>query len=268
MTKVFNHEQFGGIQVVTLAGKVMFGATQVARTLGYSNPQKAIRDHCKSDGCTNRSVIDPLGRSQMVKFITEGNVYRLIARSKLPSAEKFECWIFEEVLPSIRKNGMYATDSLLDDPDLLLKTVTKLTEERRARLEAEKKAAFLQAETEAQAEIIEEQAGRLTYLDKILQSTDTMNVTQIAADYGLTARQLNEILKEERIQRRTGGQWVLCAKYHGKGYTKSYTHAFPIPTGGTKTVVNTRWTQSGRLLIHEVLVARGIEANVDRSLAA
>lgn len=102
-------------------GKEYFPATQCAKILGYSNPQKAIRDHCKEDGCTKRSVIDNLGRTQQMKYINEGNLYRLIVGSKLSAAEEFERWVFDEVLPTIRKTGSYSIQNkpdsyTIDDP--------------------------------------------------------------------------------------------------------------------------------------------------------
>lgn len=93
--------------IETPEGKILFGATDVARMLGYGNPNDAIIRHCKSDGIVNHEVIDSLGRKQTVKFISEGNVYRLIVKSQLPSAEKFEQWLFDEVIPSIRTKGYY-----------------------------------------------------------------------------------------------------------------------------------------------------------------
>jgi prophage antirepressor-like protein len=103
--RTFNHAIFGAIEILVDSNRPLFPATEVANKLGYSNPQKAIRDHCREDGCTNRSVIDSLGRSQQKKFINEGNLYRLIVKSQLPEAEKFERWVFEDVLPIIRQTG-------------------------------------------------------------------------------------------------------------------------------------------------------------------
>lgn len=93
----FESEDFGRLEILVINGKIYFPATESAKTLGYSNPQKAIRDHCLEDGCTIRSVIDRLGRTQQKKYINEGNLYRLIVKSKLPSAHKFEKWVFDEV---------------------------------------------------------------------------------------------------------------------------------------------------------------------------
>lgn len=87
--------------------------------LGYSNPRDAIATHCKSDGAVNRDVIDSIGRKQSMKFITEGNVYRLITSSKQPKAEKFEHWLFDEVVPSIRKKGFYGYVDRTKKPDFI-----------------------------------------------------------------------------------------------------------------------------------------------------
>lgn len=105
--KVFQNSEFGELGVMMIDGKEYFPAAQCARVLGYSNPQKAVRDHCDEEGCTKRSVLTNSGTQEM-KFINEGNLYRLIVRSKLPSAKKFERWVFDEVLPEIRRSGSYA----------------------------------------------------------------------------------------------------------------------------------------------------------------
>lgn len=105
--QIFTNKDFGDIRTIEEDGKIIFCATDVATALGYVNPQKAVKDHCKKDGVTNRSVIDSLGREQRAKFIDEGNLYRLVTHSKLPAAEKFERWVFDAVLPTIRKTGQY-----------------------------------------------------------------------------------------------------------------------------------------------------------------
>jgi len=107
--RVFNHEMFGELQVLVENGEIYFPATDVAIILGYTNPHKAIKDHCKEKGVTIRSALTSGGKQQK-KFINEGNLYRLIVRSKLPEAEKFESWVFDEVLPTIRKTGGYVSN--------------------------------------------------------------------------------------------------------------------------------------------------------------
>ena len=108
---------FKGKEVRTLVnedGAIEWSGKDVATALGYKNPQDAIRKHCRKDGCAIRSLIDSKGRKQSAAFISEPNLYRLIAHSKLPSAEKFEKWVFEEVLPAIRKHGRFEFPEITD----------------------------------------------------------------------------------------------------------------------------------------------------------
>ena len=117
--KVFSSTEFGELGVMLIDGKEWFPATQCARILGYSDPFKAIKLHCNSEGWVNCPVLTN-GGTQQVKYINEGNLYRLIVSSKLPQAEKFERWVFDEVLPSIRHNGGYVGNV----EELIAKTAT------------------------------------------------------------------------------------------------------------------------------------------------
>lgn len=127
--QVFQNNEFGELGVLEIEGKPYFPATACAKLLGYTNPRKAILDHCKEDGVTKRDVIDTLGRTQSAKFINEGNLYRLITHSKLPTAERFEKWVFDEVLPTIRKTGSYGNQSAMMDNwlDKLVQITANLT---------------------------------------------------------------------------------------------------------------------------------------------
>ena len=133
--QIFESPQFGQIRTKEINGKTYFSAKDVASALGYVEPAKAMRTHCKNVVAV---TFETAGGKQLVRFIPEGDVYRLIVKSKLPSAEKFEKWVFEEVLPSIRKHGLYAMDDLINNPDLAIKALTALKEEREknAKLEA------------------------------------------------------------------------------------------------------------------------------------
>ncbi|ERK69062.1 phage antirepressor protein [Leptotrichia sp. oral taxon 215 str. W9775] len=163
--QIFKSEKFGEIEILVENGKEYFPATEVAKILGYSNPQKAIRDHCKEKGCTNRSVLTKGGKQEK-KFIDEGNLYRLITKSNLPQAEVFESWVFDEVLPSIRKTGMYATDELLNNPDLAIKAFTRLKEEQEKRMQLEKQ--------------IEDQAPAVAFANSLTVSDDCILVREMA----------------------------------------------------------------------------------------
>ena len=98
------------------------------------------------------------------------------------------------------------------------------------------------------------------YVDEILSSTSALTITQIAADYDITARALNKILEEEKVQRSVGGQWILYKNQMGKGYTKSETFTFTRSDGRLDSKITTKWTQKGRLMIHEIMKSRGIDA--------
>ncbi len=111
--KIFNNEQFGEIRTIEENNKVLFCGSDIAKALGYGNAPDAISRHCRC--IVKRDIPHPQSADKQIEvsFITEGDVYRLITHSKLPSAEKFESWVFDEVLPSIRKHGMYAVDELI-----------------------------------------------------------------------------------------------------------------------------------------------------------
>lgn len=125
--QIFENSEFGSVRTVDVDGKIYFVANDVAKALGYSNPSKATNDHCKN--AIKEWGNDSLGRPAEFKVIPEGDIYRLVIKSQLPTAEKFERWVFDEVLPSIRKHGMYAEDELLENPDLLISVAQKLKEE-------------------------------------------------------------------------------------------------------------------------------------------
>lgn len=110
--KIFKNEEFGQLRMIFIDGKQYFMASDVAKALGYSNPNKAVNDHCKA---ITKCYIPISGKEQEVNFIPEGDVYRLIIRSKLPKAEEFERWVFDEVLPTIRKQGYYTADNNKND---------------------------------------------------------------------------------------------------------------------------------------------------------
>ena len=184
--QIFKNKQFGEIRTLEENGKILFCGSDAAKMLGYDQPHKAIKAHCKGGGI-NHTVIDSLGRKQRAKFITEGDLYRLITHSKLPSAERFERWVFDEVLPAIRKHGVYAVDELLSNPDLAIRAFTALKEERA-------KNGLLAAEIARKDQLIGELKPLADYTDKILQNPGLVTITQIAKDYGMSGRAMNNLL--------------------------------------------------------------------------
>lgn len=236
--QVFQNKQFGNLEILTFGGKEWFPAIKVAEILGYTNPRKAIRDHAKEKGVTIRSVLSKGGK-QNKKFIDEGNLYRLITRSKLPQADEFEEWVFEDVLPSIRKHGIYATDNVIEqtiqNPDYIIHVLTEFKKEREGRLVAEQQ--------------VNELKPKATYYDLVLQNKSLLSVSKIAKDYGMSARSLNKLLHSLGVQYKQGDIWLLYAKYQDKGYTHTSTYALDEE----HSKVTTKWTQKGRLFIYELL---------------
>ena len=109
-----SNSEFGKLEILMEDGKELFPGTECAKMLGYSKPGNAIRTHCQ--GCVKRTVVDAMGHRQIVNYIPEGDLYRLIIRSRLPAAQKFEKWLFDEVLPELRRTGGYRAKPAADLP--------------------------------------------------------------------------------------------------------------------------------------------------------
>lgn len=235
----FNNELFQ-LEVKSENGESLFDVESVARSLGIvkSGLSRSGQKYIRWER-VNAYLGEASPQVGTGDFISEPMVYKLAFKANNEVAEKFQDWLAVEVLPSIRKNGMYATDELLDNPNLLIAAATKLKEERALRLVAEQRVA--------------EYEPKISYLDSILESTDTVTITQIAADYGLSAVVMNKRLNELKIQHKVGGQWILYTRHQREGYTKSHTTRVSKADGTEKVVMNTKWTQKGRLFIYESL---------------
>ena len=177
-----------------------------------------------------------------MKFVSESNLYKLIFQSKKKEAEAFTDWVTSEVLPAIRKHGLYAIDDLLDNPDMAIAALQKLKEERQLRLQA-------QEEVAQKNQIIQELQPKATYYDLVLQNKTLVPISVIAKDYGMSATKLNKVLHELKVQYKQGNTWLLYQKYASKGYTQSKTHT--IDADYSK--MHTYWTQKGRLFIYDLL---------------
>ena len=132
--KIFENPEFGQVRTIIEGEKMLFCGSDVAKALGYSIPSKAVNTHCKG---VSKMEVPTNGGNQLMLFIPESDVYRLITHSKLPAAEKFERWVFDEVLPSIRKHGAYMTPDMLEQaitsPDFLIRLATELKNEQEKR---------------------------------------------------------------------------------------------------------------------------------------
>lgn len=217
--ETFNNDLFGEVRLTISDNKLYVVARDVAKALGYANTSKAINDHCK--GVTKRYILTK-GGTQSINVIGRSDVYRLIVKSNKEESEKFETWLFEEVIPSIEDNGAYMTEETLEkaltDPDFLIQLATKLKEEQEARKKAEDER------------------------DKLIHQGKLYNATEIAKELGMSAKELNEILKENKIQFKQNGTWVLYAKYQNKGYTSIKQRT--LENG--RVIYDRKWTGEGR----------------------
>lgn len=231
---IFKNNNFGEIRMVEIEGKPYAVASDVARALGYTNPQKAIRDHCKG---VNEMDTPTNGGIQTVKIIPQGDIIRLVVKCKLDGAERFESWIFDEVIPSVLNNGGYimnqdtlTSEQILANAVLLAQNV--IAEKERLLLEAKPK---------------------VDYYDRVLDTTSEYTITQIAKECMMSGQALNLALSLSKIQYKQNGQWLLYAKYQNKGYTKTRTTLYNDSKGVENSKHTTVWTEKGREFILSVV---------------
>ena len=249
--QIFKNPEFGEIRTAKQGNEVLFIAVDVCKALDIKNVTQALS---RLDG-DERSMLN-IGRQGDTNAVNEYGLYSLVLSSRKPTAKAFKRWVTHEVLPTIRKTGGYLTpekvEEVLSNPDTIIKLATEIKN--------------LRTENAIQKQQIAEFKPVKDYVDTILSSTDTVTVTQIAADYGLSARALNKILWEEKLIHNVNGQWILYKRWMNKGFTKSETIEVTRKDGSPKIVMNTKWTQKGRLKIHEVLKAEGYVALMDKSV--
>ncbi|MBU7434139.1 phage antirepressor KilAC domain-containing protein [Staphylococcus aureus] len=212
----------------------LFDLETVAKSLGFTqfkNGKQYIRWETINK-YLGKYLSQEVGKGD---FIPEPMVYKLAFKAGNAVAEKFQDWLAMEVLPAIRKHGIYATDNVIEqtlkDPDYIITVLTEYKKEKEQNL------------------LLQQEIG-------------TLATTQIAADYGISAQKLNKLLHEARLQRKVNKQWVLYSEHMGKSYTDSDTITIVRSDGREDTVLQTRWTQKGRLKIHEIMTEFGYEANL------
>lgn len=254
---VFNNPEFGQVRTVEIDGEPYFVGKDVAKILGYKDTSDALKKHVDMEDKLTRRFADS-GQEREMYIINESGLYSLILSSKLPKAKEFKHWVTSEVLPDIRKHGMFAVDEIWKSPDFLIETLLKYKE---AKEEKEK----AQAIVEAQKHVIADQKSKIiemkpkvTYYDIILQSKDLVPISVIAKDYGWSATKMNKYLHEQGIQFKQGNIWLLYTAYAENGYTGSKTHVYDTMNGEKHIKAQTCWTQKGRKFIYDLLKSAGI----------
>lgn len=240
----------------------------VAKGLGITDKAKSgntvvrwarLKEYLKEFGIATCG--DGVGKENLPEYIQENIFYKLCMKANNEVARKFQDRVCDEILPCIRKTGMYLTDNVFE---VMMKSPEKIGEMLIEFGKAKKQNEQLILENKEKDKQIIELKPAKEYLDKILSTEDTMAITQIAADYGISGIRLNKILHDERFIRNVNGQWLLYSEHMNKGYTKSETTPVKTKDGRDKTVVLTKWTQKGRLKIHNILTNLGFLANMDK----
>lgn len=259
--QIFESAEFGQVRTMEINGAPYFVGKDVAEILGYVDPNKAISMHVDDEDKLNDKTASSLGQ-RGGWLINESGLYSLILSSKLPSAKKFKRWVTSEVLPAIRKHGAYMTDDAikkaLQEPDFIIKLATELKDEREKRKSAELDAA-------QKEQIINELKPKADYTDQILQSKSLVTITQIAKDYGMSGQAMNKLLHKLKVIYKIGHQWLLYSKYQSKGYTHSETVGIKHTDGRPDVIMNTKWTQKGRLFLYELLKTNDVLPVIERS---
>ena len=225
----------------------MFVAKDVCDCLEITKHRDAIS---RLDSDERGSVkLDTPGGKQDIAAINEYGLYSLVLSSRKPEVKDFKRWITHDVIPAIRKTGSYS----MVIPQTLPEALRAYADE----VESHNATKAIVAQQEQQ---IAEFKPVKDYVDKILSSKSCLAITQIAADYGLSAQELNKILHEAGLQRKVGDQWILYKQHMAKGFTKSETFTFCRSDGRLDSKITTKWTQKGRLEIHSILTKLNIHA--------
>lgn len=242
--QIFNNPEFGEIRTLEDKEDVLFCAVDVAKALGYSNARDAIRRHCKK-GVAKRDILSN-GGVQSFSFIPESDVYRLIVHSKLPTAEKFESWVFDEVLPSIRKHGAYMTPETLEaailNPDTMIRLCTALKDEqdKRKALEA------ANAELTVEKQIMQPKAD---YFDELVDRNLLTSFRETAKQLEVKEKELIGFLLEKKyLYRDKKGKLQPYADKNNGLFEVKECFNEKTKWSGTQTLVTPKGRETFRLL--------------------
>ncbi|MDI6667094.1 phage antirepressor KilAC domain-containing protein [Leuconostoc falkenbergense] len=254
--QVFNFGQ-NEVQTVVINNEVWLVGKDVAKALGYKDTVNALKSHVDPE---DKQLIQRWQNTTLeipnrgLTLINQSGVISLALSSKLPSARKFKRWVTSEVIPSVLKHGAYLTDQKIEEvltsPDTIIRLATELKEERQAKLVLKQQNSVLLQQNN-------ELKPKADYTDLILSNKTLVTITFIAKDYGMSGLAMNKLLHDLGVQYNQSGVWLLYAKHQTKGWTQSETTEVVKKDGSKKLVMNTKWTQKGRLGLYELLKDNG-----------
>lgn len=275
--EVFQNPKFGDVRVsLTENGEPLFCLADLCKVLQITNSRN-VRCRLDDDDVRLIDIIDNLGRTQHSTYVTESGFYEVVLRSDSDKARPFRKWVCNEILPAIRKDGGFIVSREDEsDEDLMARAlvVAKATLKRR-----NERIKVLETQTRNQQQEIEVKDARIieldtavnnmkpkvSYVDNILQCKETINVTQIAQDYGMSAKAFNILLRNLKIQHKVGQVWIVYGKYLAKGYVQSETFTYDKSNGTQGVRTFTKWSQRGRLFLYNTLKAHNIIPLIEQS---
>lgn len=255
--QVFENAEFGKVRTVDINGDVYFVAVDVCKALEIQNVTQAVG---RLDN--DEKAMFNIGLSGgETNCVNEAGLYRLIFASRKADAKKFQRWVYHEVLPAIRKFGVYATadfaKAAIQNPKWAIDILQELQKEQ-------EKVALLTEENSVLNQQVAELQPKASYYDVILNCKNVVAISTIAKDYGFSACQLNRYLHEYGIQYKVNKTWVLYQKYANSGWTKTRTQPYLNSKGEECAQIHTYWTQKGRIAIYDTLKQHGILPLIDR----
>lgn len=261
--KIFENEEFGKIRTAGTSENPLFCLADICKAVELTNPS-SVKSRLDKDDV---QLIDlhalnykMIGNS-MATFVTESGFYEVLLFSTSAKVKPFRKWITHDILPSIRKTGQYNSFQI---PKTFAEALRLAADQQEMIEEQQKQLEANATEILVLNDKVNEMQPKVTYYDQILSSRNTMLTTQIAKDYGYSARKFNKLLESLHIQYKLRGQWLLYAEYAGNGYTKSVSIPYEHNDGTYDTRTQSEWTQSGRLFLYEKLKANGILPMMER----
>jgi prophage antirepressor-like protein len=266
---IFKNSSFGEVRTTIINGEPYFIGKEVATILGYKDTAKAIKAHVDKEDFMVGDLSTIKG-TRVATFINESGLYSLILSSKLPQAKEFKRWVTSEVLPAIRKQGGYmVTTTDMTDEEIMARAILVADEAikrrderiRQMEQETEKQEQVIQNKNQqilTMANEIQDMTPKANYYDMILNNKSTVLTTQIALDYGLTAKAFNQKLYDLRIQHKVNDQWILYSPYITMGYMHSKPVEITKHDGRRMIKYNSEWTQKGRLFLYDLLKKHNI----------
>lgn len=265
--QIFNNPEFGDVRIIQGEdGEPRFCLLDICRVLDLKSFK--VNQRLNDNILSKYAVSDSIGRQHVVSFIDEDGLYDVILDSRKPEAKKFRKWVTSEVLPSIRKHGAYMTEATIEralkEPDFLIELATNLKKEQQARELAEAKNVAKDGIIQEQQQVIKQMKVRQSFVDYIMSTPSCVCITQIAKEYGLSAKKRNQFLHEKKIQYSVNGQWIPYADYQTEGLMKS-VH---VILENNMSREHSQWTQKGRLFLYEFLKQYGIYPLMERNDAS